>query len=71
MKNLNVEINSLLSNIENNVSILIKDIKNNKIIYSINENEKIISASTIKVQIMLAILEQVRQNKNHGLSENN
>lgn len=63
MKNLNVEINSLLSNIENNVSILIKDIKNNKIIYSINENERIIAASTIKVQIMLAILEQVRQNK--------
>lgn len=63
MKNLNVEINTLLSNIENNVSILIKDIKNNKIIYSINENERIIAASTIKVQIMLAILEQVRQNK--------
>ena len=63
MENLKIEIDKLLENIEDSVSILIQDIKNNKIIYSKNENEKIISASTIKVQIMLAVLEQIKQNK--------
>ena len=63
MENLKIDINKLLEHINDNISILIKDIKNNKIIYWINEKEKIISASTIKVQIMLAILEQVKQNK--------
>ena len=56
MQDLNVEINELVENIKDDVSILIKDMKNNKIIYSKNENKKIISASTIKVQIMLAAL---------------
>lgn len=63
MENLKKEIDKLLENIEDSVSILIQDIKNNKIIYEKNVNEKIISASTIKVQIMLAVLEQIKQNK--------
>ena len=62
MESLKIEINKLLENTKADVSILIKDMKNNKIIYSRNENEKIISASTIKIQIMLAVLEQVKQN---------
>ena len=33
MQDLNVEINELVGNIKDDVSILIKDTKNNKIIY--------------------------------------
>lgn len=61
MSNVEIEINKLLDNANEDISILCKDIKNNKNIYYRNECEKIISASTIKVQIMLAILEKIKQ----------
>ena len=63
MENLKEEINKLIENEKDDIAILIKDLNNNKIIYSKNEDEKIVAASTIKVQIMLAILEQVKQDK--------
>lgn len=63
MNHLEIKINKLLENINEDISVLCKDIKNNKNIYCKNEYKKIISASTIKVQIMLAILEQIKQNK--------
>ena len=61
MSNIEIEINKLLDNANEDISILCKDIKNNKNIYYGNECEKIISASTIKVQIMLVVLEKIKQ----------
>ncbi len=61
MSNIEIEINKLLDNANEDISILCKDIKNNKNIYYRNECEKIISASTIKVQIMLVVLEKIKQ----------
>ena len=63
MEDLKEKIDKVLENVNDDISIMIKDLKSNKIIYSKNQNEKIIAASTIKVHIMLAILEQVKKNK--------
>ncbi len=63
MNNIEIETNKLLDNDNEDISILCKDIKNNENIYCKNECEKIISASTIKIQIMLSILEKIKQNK--------
>lgn len=43
------------------VSILVKQIDNQECIYKYNSNQKLISASIIKVAIMLAVLEEVNK----------
>lgn len=65
MKNekLEDEIEVEIQNTKSKVSMIIKDIKNNQYLYRYNEEQKVISASIIKVPIMLAVLEKVRLEK--------
>ncbi len=62
------DIDNLIAEANENVSILIKQLNSNNYIYSRNIDKKIISASLIKVPIMLAILEEVN-NKNLNLDD--
>lgn len=68
MKKLVREIETLIKDSKENVSILIKELNSKEEIYNFNSNKKIVSASTIKVPIMLAILDDVK-NKNINLND--
>lgn len=68
MKKLVREIETLIKDSKENVSILIKELNSKEEIYNFNSNKKIVSASTIKVPIMLAILDNVK-NKNINLND--
>lgn len=57
------EIEKLIWNLNENISILIKDLSSENEIYNLNSTEKLVSASTIKVPIMLAIFEEVKSGK--------
>ena len=61
MNNLQILINDKLSKTTDTVSILLKDLTNNKIILDINSNTTVISASTIKVPIMLSVLHKLNE----------
>jgi beta-lactamase class A len=58
------EIRDYIKTIPNEYKVLV-EVKNNsgKKIFSQNENEKVASASTIKVPIMMCVMELVHQNK--------
>lgn len=68
MKKLVREIETLIKDSKENVSILIKELNSKEEIYNFNSNKKIVSASAIKVPIMLAILDDVK-NKNINLND--
>lgn len=68
MKKLVREIETLIKDSKENVSILIKELNSKEEIYNFNSNKKTVSASTIKVPIMLAILDDVK-NKNINLND--
>ncbi|MBR3229366.1 MAG: serine hydrolase [Clostridia bacterium] len=61
MENIIDNLDSIIKYSGENVSAIIKDINSQEYIYKFNSDTKLISASTIKVPIMLAILEEVRQ----------
>lgn len=60
MKNLIDNLENMIKESKEDVSILITELNNSKYIYSYNNKIKMISASTIKVPIMLAVLEEVK-----------
>ena len=64
MEELRKRIDNVISNSYCNLSILIKKINVNEdsFIYEYNSKEKLVSASLIKVPILLAILEKVKEN---------
>lgn len=61
MDNLIYNINQMIKDSDENVSILVKELNKTDYIYNYNSDIQITSASTIKVPIMLAVLEEVRQ----------
>lgn len=63
MNDLVNEIEKLIWDSNENISILIKDLSSENEIYNLNSTEKLVSASTIKVPIMLAIFEEVKSGK--------
>lgn len=63
MNDLVNEIEKLIWDSNENISILIKDLSSKNEIYNLNSTEKLVSASTIKVPIMLAIFEEVKSGK--------
>ena len=63
MNDLVNEIEKLIWDLNENISILIKDLSSENEIYNLNSTEKLVSASTIKVPIMLAIFEEVKSGK--------
>lgn len=63
MNDLVNEIKKLIWDSNENISILIKDLSSGNEIYNLNSTEKLVSASTIKVPIMLAIFEEVKSGK--------
>lgn len=67
MRKLIREIETLIKESQENVSILVKELNSKEEIYSLNSTKKLVSASTIKVPIMLAILDDVK-NKNINLN---
>ena len=68
MNNLVNEIEKLIKDSNENISILIKDLDSEEEIYNFNSTEKLVSASTIKVPIMLAIFDEAK-NKNVNLDD--
>ena len=63
MKNLSKEIEKLVEDSNENVSILIKELNSDCDIYNFNSTKKLVSASIIKVPIMLAILNEIKNGK--------
>ena len=63
MQNLNQILENIIKESKENVAILIKELNNSKSIYACNDKVKMISASTIKIPIMLAVLEEVKNKK--------
>lgn len=55
------KINSVIANSNCNLSILIKDLNDDSTIYEYNSRKQLVSASLIKVPILLAVLEKVRR----------
>ena len=60
-KELNAYIAREIAAADADVSLLAKDMDTGETLYAYRENEAVSSASTIKVPIMLAVLEQVRR----------
>ncbi len=60
-KELNEYIANEIALADANVSLFVKDMDTGETLYAYHENEAVSSASTIKVPIMLAALEQVRR----------
>lgn len=58
---LNKKIENVIKNSGEEVSIIVKRIDNKKEIYKYNSEKKIISASVIKVPIMLAVFEEIKK----------
>lgn len=63
MKNLIDDINKVIENSNENVAILINEINSMDYIYNYNSNIKLVSASIIKVPIMLAVLNEIRKGR--------
>lgn len=63
MEDLINNINKMITASDENVSILVKELNKVDYIYNHNSNIQMISASTIKVPIMLAVLEEVQKGK--------
>lgn len=62
MDEINMKLEKIIKDSNDELSIIIKRIDNNENIYVYKENEKIISASIIKVPIMLAVLNKLINN---------
>ena len=62
VESLTNDLEKIVKKSEENVSILIKKLNSLTPIYSYNNKIRLISASTIKVQIMLAALNEVKNN---------
>lgn len=60
MDTLSIKLNEIIKNANESISILVKKIDDNHSLYAHQSDEQRISASTIKVPIMLAMLEEVR-----------
>lgn len=60
MEKIAEDINKIIIESKENVSILIKELNNKSDIYNYNSDVKVVSASLIKVPIMLAILDEVK-----------
>lgn len=56
----NEKINQLINNKHEQINILVYDIKNQQILYENHAQQKLISASTIKTPILLAILNEIK-----------
>lgn len=56
-------IDKLLIESEGKLAILLKDIDTDEVIYSLRSSERIVSASIIKVAIMLAMMEAIREGR--------
>lgn len=69
MKQFVEDINKIIKESKENVSILIKELNSKNDIYNYNSDVKVVAASLIKVPIMLAILDEVK-NKNIHLNDN-
>ncbi len=63
MEELINNINKMIEVSDENVSILIKELNKQDYIYNHNSNIQMLSASTIKVPIMLAVLAEVQKEK--------
>ena len=63
MNNLIKEIEKLIECSNENISILIKELNSDCDIYNFNSTEKLVSASIIKVPIMLAIFNEIKNGK--------
>ena len=63
MEKLQKQLEQIIKNSGEEVSILIKKLNKNEYIYNYNTKIKMISASIIKVPIMLAVLEEVNNKK--------
>ena len=64
--NLNNKLEEIIKNeilLKKSISILLKDITQDEPIYDYNYRQKIISASLIKVPIMLAIFEEINKER--------
>ena len=59
------QLNEIIERSNERLNILVYDIKNKQTLFKHNENEQLVSASTIKVPIMLYALNEV---KNHKLT---
>ena len=68
MNNLVKEIEELIKCSDENLSVLIKELNSEYEIYNFNSTEKLVSASTIKVPIMLAVFDEIK-NKNVNLDD--
>lgn len=55
------QINRIISNSNCDLSIIVKEINEDDRIYEYNSSKKLVSASLIKIPILLAILEKVKQ----------
>lgn len=62
MKDLVIEIEKIIEDSNKDVSILIKKLDSNDKIFDMNCDLKLVSASTIKIPIMLSVLEEVKNN---------
>lgn len=60
MEKLINDLNNIVNNSWDDISILVTELGNSKYIYSHNYKQKTISASIIKVPIMLAVLDEVK-----------
>ncbi len=56
---LNNRINDIIKNSSGDIAVLVKDLKEDKVIFKYNEDKKYVSASIIKVPIMLEALSRV------------
>lgn len=63
MKNLTKQIEHILANTKTQVSLLIKDLESDTILYELDSYRQLVSASTIKVPIMYCALHQAMNQK--------
>ena len=61
MENIINKLDEKIKKSEENVSVLVKELNKSESVYEYHSKTKVVSASTIKVPIMLAVLEEVRQ----------
>ncbi len=61
MEQLIKRLDEIIKDSGETVSVLVKQLGNQECIYQYNSNQKLVSASTIKVPIMLAVFEEVKK----------
>lgn len=63
MESLKLELDKIIENSKEKIALLIKNIDDNQIMYNCNNNIKTISASLIKIPIMLSVFEKIKNNE--------